>query len=122
MNPIEAKRNVLEEVLASESAWASKARSHYGIEAGQHLGQARDLLDLFAQTGSPIHLETVQGHLAMALAWRAASGKKALRVVIPEARAWLKGELAEAAKVAQEVANPAAWNEPPDRLDEQETA
>ena len=40
----------------------------------------------------------------MALAWRAASGKTPLKQGIPQARAWLQGELEEAAKHAMAAA------------------
>ncbi len=103
-NPIDHKRALLEDVATDVSAWASKKPGHYGVEAKIHLVQCKDALDVFSQTGSPIHIETAVGHLAMALAWRAASGKTPLKQGIPQARAWLKGELEEAAKHAMAAA------------------
>lgn len=121
-HPIDSKRQVLEGVSADLMAWARRTPGDHGQEAMRHLGLAEAAL-LYP---SAIHLETAEGHVAMALAWRGASGKQPLRWAIPKAREWLRGELAEAAKTAREAieaeANPAAWNEPPDRLDEQETA
>jgi hypothetical protein len=103
-NPIDAKRALLEDVLVDQKTWASKKPGHYGVEALLHLGLTEEALDFFARTGSPIHIETAVGHLAMALAWRAASGKTPLKQGIPQARAWLKGELEEAAKHAMAAA------------------
>lgn len=113
-SPIDHKRALLEDVLTDVSAWASKKPGHYGVEAKIHLAQCKDALDVFIQTGSPIHIETAIGHLGMALAWRAASGKTKLRDAIPQARAWLRGELDEITRQAAEAhaaANPAHWSE-----------
>lgn len=111
-HPIDAKRLVLEGVSADLMAWARRTPGDHGQEAIRHLALAEAAL-LYP---SAIHLETAEGHVAMALAWRGASGKQPLRWAIPKAREWLKGELEEAAKAAREAlgaaANPAAWNEP----------
>ena len=117
-NPIDAKRALLEDVATDVSAWASKKPGPHGLEATRFVGMAHEVLDLFARTGSPIHIETATGLVGMALAYRSVTKTLPLKFAILKAREWLKGELAETAKAAQEAANPKAWSEPPEHTEE----
>lgn len=115
-HPVDAKRSVLEAIAADLKAWIRRKPTGYREEeAARFVSLAEDAMLL----PSAIHLATAEGHVAMALAWRA---KGPLNESIPKARAWLKGELEEAARNAMEAANPAAWSEPRDRLDVEESA
>lgn len=105
-HPVDAKRSVLEAIAADLKAWIRRKPDGYREEeAARFVSLAEDAMLL----PSAIHLATAEGHVAMALAWRA---KGPLKDSIPKAREWLKGELAEVSRNAQAQANPVAWNEP----------
>ncbi len=114
-HPVDAKRTLLEGVAADVKVWIRRTPNGYREqEAARFVSLAEDAMLL----PSAVHLGTAEGHIVMALAWRA---KGSLKDAIPKAREWLKGELAETAKAAQEAhetANPKAWNEPPEHTEE----